>query len=232
MEEKVHNIIDSSLTSFDNLTVPAHTHNGADAPRINPNDFLPYAPWFTNPTATQNALVNGTWRMYNFYDGSFTAPSVYDYGFQLYWNNQWNKLDLADFYVSAQGQNSTQTINNGATATILFDSFVTQQPATYYTPATGIWSMPENSYYLVDATVTFAAGGVNTGTFTLKINDGTLTKSITFQASANKQTLHATVIMPGTTLTSPHVSVTNNSGAARTTTGAIDECVLSIKQLK
>lgn len=222
----VQSEIQNYLPTFRNLAVPTHTHNGVDSLQILPENLAAYTPYNLGSSNNLNPVTDGTWRMFT------RMPSSYDYGFQLYTNNKWNILDLANFQLSAQGQNTPQTINNGATATIIFDSFVTQEPSTYYDSTTGIWSLASNSWYLVDATVTFDAGGVPTGTFTLSVNDGTLTKSVTVQATDNKQSLHATFIMPGTLLSSPHVSVTNNSGAARTTTGAIDECVLTIKQLK
>lgn len=229
-EDTIRQIVQSEiqnyLSTFTNLAVPTHTHNGVDSLQILPENLYPYTPYQLGASNTLNAITDGTWRMFT------RMPDSYDYGFQLYTNDKWNILNLANFQLSAQGQDTPQTINNGATATIIFDSFVTQEPGTYYDSTTGIWSLASTSWYLVDVLVTFDAGGVSTGTFTLSVNDSTLTKSVTVQATDNKQTLHGTFIMPGTLLSSPNISVTNNSGAARTTTGAIDECVLTIKQLK
>ncbi len=302
MDEQIRNTIREmfpqlfrdNLNNFSGVFASTETHNGVNSPRIKPEDLLPYTSTSVTPLTT---LPDGTFIMYDGFQNSFVAPSNYDYGFQLYLNGVWNKLNLADYYIIAQGQNSTQTINNGATATILFDSFVTQSFSLrngtisvvsgsgtvtgigtsflsdfvvgsvinangethivtaiatnismttdnwittmgglgyfggFYNPVTGVWSMPSSSYYLVDALVTFSAGGVAGGTMTIKISSGPDTRTLVFPSSNTKETLHISSIM-AMSPTGFSITVTNNSGAARTTTGTIDECVLTLKQLK
>lgn len=236
LKNLINQQIEEKFKSFSNLPIPQHQHNGSDSLRIKPEDLLPYQiGTIPNSANGYGPVANGNISAYGYSDYLALPLPVgksWDWGYLYKFNNTWFPLNMADFKVSAQGQNAAQTITSGSTATIKFDSFVTQTPTGFYVPATGIWSLPSTSWYIVDALVTMTAGGTTSGTFEIAVSDGPITKTVTYPASDTEQTLHISVIMPGTLLSGCHITVKNGTPNSRSTSGGIDNTVLTIKQLK
>jgi hypothetical protein len=216
------------------LTVPLHFHRGPDAPQLNPNDFLPYPFTFGEFEFPPN-LRDGSLRAFNANSSLEKVPTTWDWGFYFRANGIWNTLDLADFRINAV-QSVTQTIANGATDVIIFDTEITPSiptktqfpPNGFYDATTGKWSLPSLNWYQVCGIVTINA--TNAGTFTIRVYDGSISQSIVYQLPSGISSLAISTIMPGTLLAGVWIDIKNDSGASCVTVA--NQSSLIVKQLK
>lgn len=219
--------MDNYIPSFTNMNVQPHTHNGSDSQQIAPENLLPYT---ENIILATNPTINGTIRMYDLFAPAmlFNQPGIYDFGFQIFSGNQWNKLDIADFYLFAS-QATPQVIGAGGNAIIVFDMFATTDefPVGSYNSGTGVFTLPAPtpSIALVIVTIDFAAGAA-AGTFTVNI-PGEIAPTITYATQAVAFSIEYVVGVWGVS-SSISIQVTNNTAGALTTTGAS----IIIKQMK
>jgi len=163
IQKMIDDTIKRTLMSNTNEIVPRHTHNGADSPRIPYSNISPYPPLNVNNIGTSLGQTQaGSTAMFDF-SGNLVNPSLplWSWGPLFFLNNQWNSLDVADFYVDVYQLASNQTITNGSADIVIFDTIGTQYPGEYDI-ATGKYEPIEDSsgntfiypgYYLVTASV-------------------------------------------------------------------------------
>ena len=163
IQKMIDDTIARTLMSNTNEIVPRHMHNGADSPRIPFSNISPFAPLNANNIGTSlGATQAGSNTLFDFSDNLINPTlSNWSWGPMWYLNNQWNSLDIADFYVDVYQLASNQTIANGDIDIILFDTIGSQYPGEYDV-ATGKFEPILNNagdkfiypgYYLVTASI-------------------------------------------------------------------------------
>lgn len=231
----INSRINSQNLEVSSLSVSSHTHNGADSQQIQSSSLFPYPTDFTVFTIPQDS-PDGTIRYYNFANNN--TPS-YDWGEFIWLNNQLNILALSD--VSLSSSDVSQTISDGNTDTIIFQTLYNESPNGAYNDTTGVFSSVNNvngipmtydGWFLVTSNILLDSGTAG-GTFTISIvANGVSQSSVTYQGSAESFTLQISQALHLFGINTIEIQITNNSGNSRDVIGGLAESRLQIKQLK
>ncbi len=219
-------LLKENLMAFNNLVVPPHRHNAVDSPQLKSGELIPYN--ILDIDTVQNLTEeapNGTIGLFDFSNNT-TNPtlSLRSWGILLRLSNFWNEFNIADFYIDV-AKLTPQTILNGATDTVIFDSIGNQLGGNFDT-TTGIFSTalpptppPNNnlileSWYMVTASVGVIPSNALGVVGISIVVDGLLRNGIVMKNPGVPFSLPISCLLEVPIFTDIKIQVTNNTGAS------------------
>lgn len=222
----INQTIDDKLMSYNNFTIPQHKHNGVDSPRFTASNLLPYKSFAYVPTTGVTApAVEGTIQLYDLVNNN---PPYYNFGISTYQNEEWNNIELADYYCIIPGV-AGQTIPTGTTATIKFIAPTMDiKPILNYDSTTGIFTLPNinQGKFFITASVEFEAGTLGGMIIAIVQGGNTVVSSGFVLSDLDLDSMIITYLGDASFADTLEIQVTNNTGADR----VVSDGFLAIKK--
>lgn len=167
-EQAVRSIVASMLSSYTNMVVPQHTHNGVDSLRIQSKNLISYPiQTGTNISTILTGKTDAAAGTIQFYDLEDTL--LRDWGMDISLGGIWNPFTIvpsgtaANLSVAQVFPDTTQTILKANNV------FYNLYPTGEYTPSDGTFTCTTAGQYLVLGGVTFDNSGGASGSAIITI---------------------------------------------------------------